>query len=278
MEKPKKTILFIDNNQDFLNSAVGYLQDQGNFPEISYDVITATDENEAAKKIQQHKGDLVVVVPNNLTEENSGIELIESLKKQSPKTPFVLVKLGHESDAQQVEKLLESKKLDVPYVEDGSEELVEAIKQGFKKLENKIILVVDDDIDVRVSLKMFLAVVFSENYGYQVMEASGANTAKAICDKQGGNLFVLTDNDMPDSNDGIELIKSLRRDYPQIQVALMSGRGEDEVKEALSRNYLSDVEFYKKPIQLQDLTVYIKQEFEELTAYNKNKTEVPPRP
>jgi len=203
MDKSKQIILLVDNNPSTLRLEVSFLQDS-NFPTVSYDIITSSNEDEAAKKIDQHNGNLVVVVPNNLIakEENSGIELIETLRKDYPKTPFVLVKLGHNNDVEQVEKLLKSKGLDVPYVEDGDEQLVEAIKEGFKKLEKKTILVVDNHSAVLDATKMLLETLLSE---HEIITASSKEEAKKKIEQHQGNLFVLTDNNMETENAGVDL-------------------------------------------------------------------------
>lgn len=80
------------------------------------------------------------------------------------------------------------------------------------------VLVIDDDSSVRYTLRRML-----ERVGHRVAEASGAT--------EGCRLFsaapvdvVITDMLMPDG-DGIEVIQTLRREHPDVQIIAMSGGG-----------------------------------------------------
>ena len=278
MGKSKKTILLVDNNPETLRLEVDFLQDS-NFPPVSYNVITASDEKGAAEKIEQHNGDLVVVVPNNLveTEENSGIKLIENLRKEHPKTPFVLVKLGHNNDVGLVEKLLKSNGLDVPYVEDGDEQLVNAIKEGFKKLEKKTILVVDDSklvLDSTVKL-------YKEIFPYaEIVTAGGKHEAEEIIKRYEGNLVVVTDNDMPEvkygeGDQGIALIGSIVQKYPQTPCMLVTLTPTEDIRDKLDKVGAEYIKYFEKGA-LKEID-FIKEGFAKLAEYNKTRIDMQTR-
>ena len=82
----------------------------------------------------------------------------------------------------------------------------------------KRILIIDDDADLATSLRDLITIE-----GYQV---TIARDGKVGLDLQGKTPFdlVITDIVMPE-NDGLEVIISLRCNYPQTKVIAMSGGG-----------------------------------------------------
>lgn len=82
--------------------------------------------------------------------------------------------------------------------------------------KNERILVVDDDAGVRSVLASMLEVA-----GYAVQTAANGKEALDLLAVDSFDL-IITDLVMPEQ-EGIETIKILRRDYPQIRVIAMSG-------------------------------------------------------
>ena len=80
------------------------------------------------------------------------------------------------------------------------------------------ILVVDDEAPVR---EMVTAMI--ESVGYEVIEAENGLEAYDICKKIPVDLIV-TDIVMPDKN-GIDLIMTLKKEYPDLPVVAISGGG-----------------------------------------------------
>jgi CheY-like chemotaxis protein len=78
------------------------------------------------------------------------------------------------------------------------------------------ILVVDDDPSVRLSLRVIL-----EGEGHAVEEAPTGHLALRAC-ARGGLALVVTDVRMPDV-DGLELLRTLRRDHPALPVIVVTG-------------------------------------------------------
>jgi CheY-like chemotaxis protein len=106
------------------------------------------------------------------------------------------------------------------------------------------ILVVDDDPGVRDVIRSML-----ESAGYSVLAAENGKEAMKILKDTRVDL-ILTDLVMPEQ-EGIETIKALRRDYPDLKVIAMSGAfGGDYLRIA---SYLGAHGTLPKPIQMRAL-------------------------
>lgn len=80
------------------------------------------------------------------------------------------------------------------------------------------VLVVDDDEDIRQ-----LQTTYLRRVGYDVSSVGdGASALRFLVDEKVD--LVITDIVMPDS-DGVELIRNLRREYPDLRIIAMSGGG-----------------------------------------------------
>jgi CheY-like chemotaxis protein len=81
-----------------------------------------------------------------------------------------------------------------------------------------MIIIVDDDADQRLALKLGL-----ELSGYPVREA--ANGAEALdLQREHASRFLITDIFMPES-DGFETIAAFRREFPHTKIIAVSGGG-----------------------------------------------------
>ncbi|MEP6885379.1 MAG: response regulator [Gammaproteobacteria bacterium] len=80
------------------------------------------------------------------------------------------------------------------------------------------ILIVDDELDVRDSIKCVL-----ELAGYEVLTADNATDALALLGRTPMDL-VITDIIMPKMN-GVQAIQSIRREFPMIRIVAISGGG-----------------------------------------------------
>src|SRR5262245_41306593 len=78
------------------------------------------------------------------------------------------------------------------------------------------ILVIDDDADLRNMLQLFL-----ESEGYEVAVAGDGREGLRMQHEAPAGI-VLTDVFMP-GKEGIETIRDLQRDYPDIKIVVMSG-------------------------------------------------------
>lgn len=106
------------------------------------------------------------------------------------------------------------------------------------------ILVVDDDEGVRDVIRSML-----ESAGYAVLLAENGKEAMKLLKTQRADL-ILTDLVMPEQ-EGIETIKALRLEYPDVKVIAMSGAfGGDYLRIA---SYLGAHATLAKPIQMDAL-------------------------
>jgi len=106
------------------------------------------------------------------------------------------------------------------------------------------VLVVDDDAGVREVVRSML-----ESAGYQVVVAENGKEAMKMLETERADL-ILTDLVMPEQ-EGIETIKTLRREYPDLKVIAMSGAfGGDYLRIAA---YLGAHATLAKPIQMNTL-------------------------
>lgn len=102
----------------------------------------------------------------------------------------------------------------------------------------KSILIVDDETSVRESLEKVLS-----KAGYATWTANSGHEALALLAHHQVDI-VLSDLKMPDG-DGVELLKSIKKDYPDIEVILLTGYGTIETAVDAMREGAYD--FISKP-------------------------------
>jgi len=92
------------------------------------------------------------------------------------------------------------------------------------------LLVVDDDADMRLTLKLALEIA-----GYAVNVASNAREALEVQRREPADVLI-TDIFMPDA-DGFEAIDSFRAEFPDTKIVVVSGGAQ-----FTKRDYLPDAE------------------------------------
>jgi CheY-like chemotaxis protein len=112
---------------------------------------------------------------------------------------------------------------------------------------SKRLLVVDDDADMRLTLKLAL-----ELAGYSVEVAANAREALELQRRQPVDVLI-TDIFMPDA-DGFEAIDAFRNEFPQTKIVVVSGGAQ-----FTKRDYLPDAELIgvdatlQKPFEIETL-------------------------
>jgi CheY-like chemotaxis protein len=112
---------------------------------------------------------------------------------------------------------------------------------------NKRLLVVDDDADMRLTLKLSL-----ELAGYSVEVAANGREAVHLQRVRPADVLI-TDIFMPDS-DGFEAIDAFRREFPQTKIVVVSGGAQ-----FTKRDYLPDAALIgvdatlQKPFEIETL-------------------------
>ncbi|MBI4205281.1 MAG: response regulator [Betaproteobacteria bacterium] len=99
----------------------------------------------------------------------------------------------------------------------------------------KKLLIVDDDADMRLSLKLAL-----EMAGYVTEIAANGREALAILHQRPADV-VITDIFMPDT-DGFEIIDAVHRAFPQTKIVVISGGAKLAKREYLLDAALMDVD------------------------------------
>jgi len=119
-----------------------------------------------------------------------------------------------------------------------------------------MILVVDDDNDVRAMIKRAL-----EELGYPVAEASDGPAALAIFDQEKISLVIL-DYMMP-GMDGAEVARQIVGLYPDVPIVFSTGHG---ALRALRSAAGEDVSILEKPFALSELSALIDEKLSQRRA------------
>ncbi len=119
------------------------------------------------------------------------------------------------------------------------------------------ILVVDDEENIRKSLKMIL-----EYEGYQFLEAANADEALQLMDETIGLDLVLLDIKMP-GRDGLEVLAEIKKRPYSPEVIMISGQG--TIQSAVEATKLGAFEFLEKPLHRDRVLLSIR------NALNQNK-------
>lgn len=113
----------------------------------------------------------------------------------------------------------------------------------------KKILVVDDQYGIRVLLCEIL-----QKDGYKMFDAANGVQALKIVDQEKPDL-VLLDMKIP-GMDGLEILKRIKADNPQVDVIMMTAYGElNLINEAMS---LGAITHFAKPFDIDDIREVIK--------------------
>ncbi len=112
----------------------------------------------------------------------------------------------------------------------------------------KTILIVDDEESICQSLSGIL-----RDEGYDTITAGSGEEALKLIEEEMPNL-VLLDIWLP-GMDGIEVLKVIRSDYPQIRVIIMSGHG--TIETAVKATKLGAYDFVEKPLSLDKIILLV---------------------
>ena len=117
------------------------------------------------------------------------------------------------------------------------------------------ILIVDDERDIR---ELIADILEDEGYGTR-LAGNSDDAMNAIADQQPALLIL--DIWLKDSNmDGIDILKAVKRDYPEVPVVIISGHGNIEIAVAAIKQGAYD--FIEKPFNIDQLMVVIRRGME----------------
>ena len=121
--------------------------------------------------------------------------------------------------------------------------------------EQKVILLVDDEEDIREVLAIALA-----DMGYRVLTAANGRRALELF-REKNPMIVLTDIKMP-GMDGIELLKTIKAENPYTQVIMITGHGDTDI--AIKSLKFEAIDFITKPISNDILEIALKRANEKI--------------
>jgi two-component system nitrogen regulation response regulator NtrX len=112
----------------------------------------------------------------------------------------------------------------------------------------KSILIVDDEASIRQSLGAILT-----DEGYDVLTADSGEEALKVINDELPNL-VLLDIWLP-GMDGIETLKAIKAEHPQLRIIIMSGHG--TIETAVKATKLGAFDFIEKPLSLEKVILLV---------------------
>jgi two-component system, NtrC family, nitrogen regulation response regulator NtrX len=127
---------------------------------------------------------------------------------------------------------------------------------------HKTVLIVDDEKSICQSLGSILA-----DEGYEVLTAENGEDALKIVEEEIPCL-VLLDIWLP-GMDGIEVLKLIKSEHPQVRVIIMSGHG--TIETAVKATKLGAFDFIEKPLSLEKVIIDVNHVFDVIRLEEENK-------
>ena len=118
----------------------------------------------------------------------------------------------------------------------------------------KTILIVDDEDDVRESVREVLS-----DEGYHVVDTADSTRVRELIEREKPGL-VLLDIWMPQI-DGIELLKQIKSQDPEINAIMISGHG--NIHTAVTATKFGAFDFIEKPLSLDGLLLTVQRALNE---------------
>ncbi|HUH66328.1 MAG TPA: sigma-54 dependent transcriptional regulator [Syntrophales bacterium] len=126
----------------------------------------------------------------------------------------------------------------------------------------RTILIVDDEKSICQSLGSILT-----DEGYEVLTAESGEEALKIVKEEVPNLVIL-DIWLP-GIDGIETLKMIKSQYPQVRVIMISGHG--TIETAVKATKLGAFDFFEKPLSMEKVILIVNHVFELINLEEENK-------
>lgn len=91
-----------------------------------------------------------------------------------------------------------------------------------REFTTQAVLIVDDQPEMRALLRIHV-----ENAGHRAITGAGPEEGLAALESDPGIAFIFSDVRMPDKQDGIEFIRAVRRRWPELPLAVLTGFPDD---------------------------------------------------
>jgi hypothetical protein len=208
-QRGSETLLIVEDQEAVRKLAVHVLTSYG------YRILEATEGAEALSLAERYPEPIDLMLTDVLMPLMTGKELAERLRPLRPHLR-VLYMSGYTADHLSEQGLLDEGALYIakPFAPDN---LAAKVREALEKAwPAPRILVVDDEESVRTLFRLTLA-----GAGYRVVEATNGKQALAIARARHFDLLV-TDLVMPE-REGIETIRTLRKEQPDLKIVAVSG-------------------------------------------------------
>ena len=129
-------------------------------------------------------------------------------------------------------------------------------------MDSLTILVLDDELFVREELEEFLSL-----HNYRVLTAGLPSEAIKTLEENHVDMAIF-DIKMPEM-DGLSLLEIVKKRFPQVEVMMISGHGEMESVITAMRN--GAIDYFKKPINMQNVLLAIERTKKYITVRRKLK-------
>lgn len=230
--KNSAKILVVDDQAGMRTTLKGILTKRG------YEVETAEDGEQALLAVE--KGDFRLVLMDIKMPGMSGVEAFLRIKQLNPSATVIMMTAFAMED--EIRRALREGAYTVMYKPFKINEMLGLIGECLE--DRTLVLVVDDQDEVRESLKMSL-----EAQGYRVVDSdTGEDCLKKIMQRK--YQIILLDIKMP-GIDGLQTLHRVKEVRPDVSVIMMSGQSvEATVQKALNEGSCA---YVAKPIKIENL-------------------------
>ena len=207
-------ILFIDDEPTLVE--IGTLM----LDRLGYKVTTRTSSIEALELFREKPNKFDLVITDMTMPKMTGDKLAQELMKIRPDIPIIICTgySGRISEEKAIGMGIKALVMKPLMMRDIANTVRKVLDEKKEKPAEGLILVIDDDDQFRGMLRQTL-----EHAGYEVTDAPNGKEGIRVFRENPADL-VITDIIMPEK-EGIETIKELRRDFPDVKIIAISGGG-----------------------------------------------------
>ena len=242
-----ETVLLVEDQEEVRRFASGVLRRYG------YRVLESAGAGDAILIAEQHPGPIHLMLTDVVMPRMNGCDLVRRLAPLRPEM-HVLYMSGYPGDAIAERGVFETRLyITKPFTPERLAQKIRAVLGSPVTLPR--ILVADDDEGVR---RLFCKVL--EAQGYPVSAAAdGRQVTALIADQQEDFRLVIIDLVMPE-REGIETIRSLRKNRPDVKILAMSGAFKGRMLDSMltCASMLGADATLPKPVRPEDLLATVR--------------------